>query len=204
MRRTSIATEGRLMSIGRTGARTAILGFGVIASMMLAASPSWAGHGKRPGAICKPGAYPGVLFAADGSAFSSTHACKRYVKEGGQLGGVDAIAEPPVGGSFSEMCSGFGLEPSTANRIFESRCGVTYSNGDAIGQYGPQEANGTWAVSTSAPCTFSGGTVVSLVVIASALDGSTVERDFPPPNGCSSSKARSIFPVGAVGRRVGY
>jgi hypothetical protein len=107
-----------------------------------------------------------------------------YVKKGGQIGGVDAVAEPPVEGSFKETCTGFGLEPSTPTRILESRCGAIYSNGDATGQYGPQEENGTRAVSTSIPCTLGGGQIVSLVVLASALEGSAVELEFPPPSGC--------------------
>jgi hypothetical protein len=108
----------------------------------------------------------------------------RYVRKGGQLGGVDAVVEPPVEGSFNETCTGFGLEPSTATRTLEARCGATYSNGDSTGQYGPEEANGTWAVSTNIPCTLGGGQVVSLLVLASDLEGSTVEREFPPPGGC--------------------
>jgi hypothetical protein len=173
------------MSIGRIGVRAAVVSVGILTSMALAASPGWAAPGSRENAkLCKPGAYPGMLFAQDGGAFRNAKACVRYVKKGGQLGGVDAVAELPVEGSFSETCTGFGLEPSTATRILEAFCGATYSNGDSTGQYGPEEADGTWAVSTNLPCTLGGGQVVSLGVLASDLEGSTVEREFPPPSGC--------------------
>jgi hypothetical protein len=171
------------MSIRRIGARAAVVGVGILVSSGLAATPGWAARGSKEDAkLCRR--YPGALFAQDGSAFKNAKACVHYVKKGGQIGGVDAVAEPPVEGSFKETCTGFGLEPSTPTRILESRCGAIYSNGDATGQYGPQEENGTWAVSTSIPCTLGGGQIVSLVVLASALEGSTVELEFPPPSGC--------------------
>jgi hypothetical protein len=171
------------MSIGRIGARAAVVGVGILVSSAVAASPGWAARGSNEDAkLCRD--YPGALFAQDGSAFENTKACVHYVKEGGHLGGVDAVAEPPVEGSFNETCTGFGLEPSTPTLTLESRCGAAYSNGDATGQYGPQEENGTWAVSTSIPCTLGGGQIVSLVVLASAPEGPTVEREFPPPSGC--------------------
>jgi len=173
------------MSIGRIVARTTVVGVAILASMAFVASPSWATHESSEDAkLCRPGGYPGALFAQDGSAFRNSKACVRYVHKGGQLGGVDAAAEPPVEGSFMETCTGFGLQPSTTTLTLESRCGATYSNGDGTGQYGPQEANGTWAVSTSTPCTLGGGQVVSLLVLASDLEGSLVEREFPPPSGC--------------------
>jgi hypothetical protein len=183
LRRNWTPAKRSLMSIGRIGARAAIVCVGILASSALAASPGWAAHGSRENVkLCRR--YPGALFAQDGSAFQNTRACVRYVRRGGQLGGVDAVAEPPVEGSFKETCTGFGLEPSTPTLTLESRCGATYSNGDATGQYGPQEANGTWAVSTTIPCTLGGGQVVSLQVLASDLEGSTVEREFPPPSDC--------------------
>jgi hypothetical protein len=169
------------MSIGRIGSRAAVVGLGILASTALAAGPSWAA--KEPG-LCAPGAYPGVLFAHNGSAFKNARACAKYVAKGGQLGGVDAVAEPPVGGSFNERCSGFGLEPSTATVTQEYRCGAMYSNGIFTGQYGPSSTSGTWSVSTSLPCTENGGRVVSIQVLVVDLDGSTVEREFPPPSGC--------------------
>jgi hypothetical protein len=173
------------MSIGRIGARAAVISVGILTSTALAASPGWAAlASKENSKLCKPGAYPGALFAQDGSAFRNAKACVRYARKGGRLGGVDAVAEPPVEGSFNETCTGFGLEPSTATLTLEARCGATYSNGDSTGQYGPEEANGTWAVSTNIPCTLSGGQVVSLLVLASDFEGSTVEREFPPPSGC--------------------
>ncbi len=173
------------MATGRIIARAAIVGIGVLASVALTASPSWAVHESSKNArLCRQGGYPGALFAQDGSAFVNRKACVRYVHKGGQLGGVDAVAGPPVEGSFTETCTGFGLQPSTATLTLESRCGATYSNGDGTGQYGPQEANGTWAVSTNTPCTLGGGQVVSLLVLASDLEGSLVEREFPPPSGC--------------------
>jgi hypothetical protein len=171
------------MSIGRIVARATVVGVGILASIALAASPSWAAHESSKNAkLCRH--YPGALFAQDGSAFENRKACVRYADEGGQLGGVDAVAGPPVEGSFTETCTGFGLQPSTATLTLESRCGATYSNGDGTGQYGPQEANGTWAVSTNTPCTLGGGQIVSLLVLASDLEGSLVEREFPPPSEC--------------------
>lgn len=171
------------MSIGRIGVRAAVVGVSILASSALAASPGWAAGGSdKDTKLCRH--YPGALFAQDGRAFENAKACERYVKMGGHLGGVNAVAELPVEGSFEETCTGFGLEPSTPTRILEALCGATYSNGDSTGQYGPQEDNGTWAVSTSIPCTLAGGQVVSLRVLASDLEGSTVEREFPPPSGC--------------------
>lgn len=173
------------MSIGRIGARPAVVGLGILASMALTASPSWAANGNSANAkLCAPGGYPGALFAQDGSAFTNTGACVNYAAKGGQLGGVDAVAEPPVGGSFTEVCTGFGLEPSTTTVTREYRCGAEYSNGDFTGQYEPVAADGTWSVSTNLPCAFVGGTVVSIRVLVVDLDGSTVEREFPPPGGC--------------------
>jgi hypothetical protein len=170
------------MSVGRIGTRAAIVGLSVLVSVALMAAPSWAAKEKGNG-LCARGAYPGALFAQDGSAFKNTRACAKYVAKGGQLGGVDAVAEPPVRGSFKETCTGFGLAPSTTVAQ-EYRCGATYSNGDFTGQYGPVGADGTWSVSTNPPCTLAGGTVVSLQVVALDLEGSTVEREFPPPSGC--------------------
>ena len=113
----------------------------------------------------------------------------RYVRKGGQLGGVDAVVEPPVEGSFNETCTGFGLEPSTATRTLEARCGATYSNGDSTGQYGPEEANGTWAVSTNIPCTLGGGQVVSLSCWPQISKA-------PPSNGNSRLRAAADKPAG--------
>jgi hypothetical protein len=170
------------MSVGTIGTRAAVVGLGVLVSVALMAAPSWAAKEKETG-LCARGAYPGTLFAQDGSAFKSTRACAKYVAKGGQLGGLDAVAGPPVSGSFKETCTGFGLAPSTT--VTQAyRCGATYSNGDFTGQYGPVGADGTWSVSTNPPCTLLGAKVVSLQVLVSDLEGSTVEREFPPPSGC--------------------
>jgi hypothetical protein len=74
------------MSLGRISVRAPIVGVGILASMALAPSPSWAAKEKEDG-LCARGAYPGALFAQDGSAFKSTRACAKYVAKGGQLGG---------------------------------------------------------------------------------------------------------------------
>jgi hypothetical protein len=67
----------------------------------------------------------------------------------------------------------------------EYRCGVPYSNGDFTGQYAPVAADGTWSAFTTGSCRLFGGIIVSLQVVASDLDGSTVEREFPPQaSGC--------------------
>jgi hypothetical protein len=167
------------MSIGRIAASTAVVGVGVLASWALTAGPSWAAKEPNENAkLCRE--YPGALFAQDGSAFTSIKACAKYVVKDGQLGGVDAVAEPPVGGSFEETCTGFGLQPSTIQYLF---CGATYSNGASTGQTAPA-VDGTWSVSTNPPCTLVGGKVVSLRVLVDDLEGSTVELEFPPPGGC--------------------
>jgi hypothetical protein len=171
------------MSIGRIAARTAVVGFGTLASLALTAGPSWAA--KKSGGdakLCRE--YPGALFARDGSAFQNTKACVKYADKGGQLGGVDAVAELPVGGYFGETCTGFGLQPSTTTVKFDYGCGATYSNGGVYRRYTPVAVDGTWSVSGNTPCTLAGGKLVSLVVLASDLEGSTVEREFPPPSGC--------------------
>jgi hypothetical protein len=167
------------MSIGRIAARVAVVGFGTLAWLALSAGPSWAAKEPSENAkLCRE--YPGALFAENGSAFTSTKACAKYVVKDGQLGGVDAVAEPPAGGSFEETCTGFGLERST---ILYHFCGAKYSNGDSTGQYG-LAVDGTWSVSTNPPCTLVGGKVVSLQVLVADVEGSSVELEFPPPSGC--------------------
>jgi hypothetical protein len=167
------------MSIGRIAVRTAVVGFGTLASLALSASPSWAALEPSANAkLCHE--YPGALFARDGGAFRNGGKCTSYAARGGQLGGVDAVAEPPLGGSFEETCTGFGLEPNSG----ELPCGARYSNGDSTGQFGPVAVDGTWSVSTNPPCTLVGGKVVSLQVLVFDLEGSSVELEFPPPSGC--------------------
>lgn len=170
------------MSLGRIGTRAVLAALGIFASMALTAGPSWAA--KNEESLCARGAYPGVLFAEDGSAFKNRGACAKYVAKGGELGGVDAVAEPPVEGSFEESCSGFGLQPSTPTVTREYQCGAVYANGGFTGQFEPVAEDGTWSASTNAPCTLGGASVVSLRVLVHSVDGTTVEREFPPPSGC--------------------
>ena len=171
------------MSVGRIGARVAAVGLGGLASIALIAAPSWAAHGTGANAkLC--GTYPGALFARDGSTFKNRGACAKYARKGGQLVGIDAVAEPAVAGSFAETCTGFGLEPSTTTLILEMGCGATYSNGDGMRESGPQGADGIASVSANIPCTLAGGKVVSLLVLAFDPEGSVVEAEFPPPSGC--------------------
>jgi hypothetical protein len=155
-----------------------VVGVGILASTALTAGPSWAAKKSR---LCAPGAYPGVLFAQDGSAFTSPRACKRYVAKGGQLVGVNAVAEPTVGGRFKEVCSGFGLKPgSLANcgARWEGGC-CTFASGG-----GPVEPNGTWSGNLSSTCTVESSKMILLFVDGSTAEGIGFERDFPPPSGC--------------------
>jgi hypothetical protein len=108
----------------------------------------------------------------------------KYADRGGQLGGVEAVAEPPVGGSFKETCTGFGLEPSTATETLEMTCGATYANGGVMRAFAPVSTVGTASVSTNLPCSLSGEKVASLFILAFDPEGSRVEGVFPPPSGC--------------------
>jgi hypothetical protein len=160
--------------------RAVVVGLGVLALM---AAPSWAAKGGNSAnaALCAPGGYAGALLAQDGSAFTNEGKCTSYAAKGGQLVGVNAVGEPPVGGSFNEVCSGFGLAGPNA------LCGAQYIGTNTtivklVG--GPVEASGTWSFSISFPCVEQGIKVTGLLVEGNTAEGALVERGFPPPSGC--------------------
>jgi hypothetical protein len=148
--------------------------------MALAASPSWAA--KEEAGLCH--SYPGTLFTRSGSAFKNAQACVEYVREGGQLVGIDAVAEPPVEGSFNETCTGFGLRPSTAALTFSLECGAEYNRDFSLVTIGDVAADGTALVSTVMPCTFLNGTVGSLIAGGIAWDFTAIRAEFRRPSGC--------------------
>jgi hypothetical protein len=121
----------------------------VLASLALMAAPSWAAKGGNSAnaALCEPGGYPGVLFNQQGEAFTNEGACTKYAAKGGQIAGVDVVAEPAAGGSFKETCSGFGLDPSKM-----TICGALYDgfSSDNIREH--NAANGTASISRTLSC----------------------------------------------------
>jgi hypothetical protein len=169
-----------LMPIGRIGSRSVVVGLGVLASLAFTAAPSWAA--KEQAEVCH--SYPGTLFTREGSAFKNTRACVEYARKGGQLVGIDAVAEPPVEGSFKETCTGFGLRPSTAALGFSLDCGAAYNRDFTLDTIGEVAADGTALVSTVMPCTFLRGNVGSLFAGGIASDFTEVRAEFPRPSGC--------------------
>jgi hypothetical protein len=168
------------MSIGSINARAAVVGLSVLASMALTAAPSWAA--KEQAELCH--SYPGTLFTREGSALKNTRACVEYVGKGGQLVGIDAVAEPPVEGSFKETCTGFGLRPSTAALGFSLECGAEYNRDFSLVTIGEVAADGTALVSTIMPCTFLSGNVISLIAGGIASDFTGVQAEFRRSSGC--------------------
>jgi hypothetical protein len=136
------------MSIGRIGARAIVVGVGILVSSALAASPGWGARGSNEDTQLWV-RLSGRAVCAGRQRIQDHDGVRALRQEGWPSRGRRHGCKPPVEGSFNETCTGFGLEPSTPTLILESRCGAAYSNGDATGQYGPQEENGTWAVSTS-------------------------------------------------------
>jgi hypothetical protein len=172
--------KGFFMSIARIGTRAAVVGLSLVASMAFAAAPSWAA--KEQAELCH--SYPGTLFTREGSAFKNTRACVEYARKGGQLVGIDAVAEPPVEGSFKETCTGFGLRPSTASLTFELECGAEYNRDFSLVALGEVAADGTALVSTVMPCTFLRGNVGSLIAGGIASDFTGIQAEFRRPSGC--------------------
>jgi hypothetical protein len=169
------------MSLGRIGSRAVVVGLGVLASLALMAAPSWAAKGGN-GAnakLCEPGGYPGVLFNQLGEGFKNAGACTKYGAKGGQIAGVDVVAEPAAEGSFKETCSGFGLTGSGS-----TGCNAFYASGSVVGVRKENAANGTVSISGTLPCTEEGSKVALLQVEVFTAQGASVERIFPPPSGC--------------------
>jgi hypothetical protein len=176
------------MSIARIGTRAAVVGLGVLASLALTTAPSWAAKGGNSGnaALCKPGGYPGALLNGHGEAFKNAGQCTKAGAHG-ELVGVDAVAEPAVGGQFAATYSGFGIKPGS--EVFR---GARYQpSGESLGPPGAPEvgANGQFLESTQIPCeaTFLGqflGKVSSVDIEAETAAGTVFVREFPPPTGC--------------------
>jgi hypothetical protein len=169
------------MSTRRIGTR-AVAGLGVFASLALMAAPSWAAKGGNSAnaALCEPGGYAGVLFNQQGEGFKNAGACTKYAAKGGEIAGVDAVAEPAVGGSFKATCSGFGL---LRNGI-ATLCFAFYGSAGGEEVKGTNAADGTVSVSATFPCTFEGTKVTSLAVESATAQFAEVFRTFPPPSGC--------------------
>jgi hypothetical protein len=168
------------MSLGTIGSRSVVVGLGVLALLAFTAAPSWAS--KEQAELCH--SYPGTLFTREGSALKNTRACVEYVGKGGQLVGIDAVAEPPVEGSFKETCTGFGLRPSTAALGFSLECGAEYNRDFSLVTIGEVAADGTALVSTIMPCTFLSGNVISLIAGGIASDFTGVQAEFRRSSGC--------------------
>jgi hypothetical protein len=170
------------MAVRRMRARVAVVGLGVLVSMALTAAPSWARNSTNA-ALCEAGGYPGVLLAQDGSAFKNAGACTKYAAKGGQLAGVDAVAQPASAGEFSASYSGFGLEPGSIVFV-----GARYQpSGISAGLFEGVAGNGTFSVTEQFTCEEPGGPgnkvgTVDLEAITAA--GTVFIREFAPPSGC--------------------
>ena len=168
------------MSLGRIGARAALVAVGVLASVALMAAPSWAKNSTNS-KLCEAGGYPGVLFAQDGSTFKNEGKCTSYTAKGGQLAGISIVVEPAVGGNFTVTCSGFGLKPGFP----ELTCEIHYQEGTE-NPGSVVAADGTASVSGSFPCRGAGnlGKVTGVEIIATTAAGARIETSAPPPSGC--------------------
>jgi hypothetical protein len=174
--------RGFFMSIARIGTRASVVGLGVLASLAFTAAPSWAGGGNSANAaLCEEGGYPGVLLAQDGTAFKNTGECASYGAQGGQVAGVNAAAEPSVGGTIQVSFSGFGLKPGTE----VSDC-AKYTSASVNGcprRLPTVAADGKFAEELGFDCEFEGSTLTFLSVQATTASGTLFERRFPP-SGC--------------------
>jgi hypothetical protein len=169
------------------GARVAVVGVGVLVSLALMAAPSWAAGGNSANAkLCQAGGYPGDLLAQDGSAFTNDGKCTSYAARGGTIAGVDAFAEPAVGGEFTASFSGFGLRPGQQKALACRQYGGPSGEALCIVEPEPEVASaGTFsAVEPGAPCTSFGKKISALAVEAETAAGVFFIREFPPPTGC--------------------
>lgn len=174
------------MSVGRMGARVAVLGVGVLMSLALTVAASWAAGNIANAKLCQAGGYPGALLAQDGSAFKNEGKCTSYAARGGTIAGVDAFAEPAVGGEFTASFSGFGLKPGRHKGLACLVYGGPSGEGLCIVEPEPEVASdGTFsAVEPGALCTSIGKKISSLRVEAETAAGAFFIREFPPPSGC--------------------
>jgi hypothetical protein len=168
------------MSIGRIGTRAALVAVGVLASVVFMAAPSWAAKGNSANAkLCEAGGYPGVLFNQQGETFKNEGACTKYAAKGGQLIGLDAVAEPAVLGVSLVICSGFGLEPGSPLFTCSIKREAGASNPSAT--VGP---DGTVSITVGVACTVEVGGKVTGIEPVAAVPGAQLKALFPPPSGC--------------------
>jgi hypothetical protein len=169
------------MSLGRIGSRATVVGLGVLASLALMAAPSWAAKGGNSAnaALCEPGGFAGELFAQDGSSFKNAGKCTSYAAKGGQLVGLDVVAEPAVGGQINETCTGFGLEPGSL-----AACGAEYGPSKFFANLPTVATDGTLSFSGPVGCEAEGVKVTSVSVGAFTAEGGIAGFSRPPPSGC--------------------
>ena len=170
--------KGTSMSSRKMGARAALATAGVLVSVALMAAPSWAAPGGNSAndSLCHN--YPGVLLAQDGSAFTNAGKCTAYGARGGQIAGVNAVAEPLSGG-LRVTWTGFGMEPGSV-----AFGGTRYQpSGVSVGNFDIVDSDGTFVVVRANPCVSSFGTVGSLAVQATTAAGTEFVRDVPLPPG---------------------
>jgi hypothetical protein len=130
-------------------------------------------------ALCLKGGYPGVLLSQEGAAFKNGVHCLTYAGAGGQLAGVNAVAEPAVGGLFTVTCSGFGLRPTAA-----FYCGAEYRPSIAADLFSVA-TDGTVSGSFILRCSeFPEQVVSGLFVEGFTAEGGHFYVHFPPPSGC--------------------
>jgi hypothetical protein len=134
-------------------------------------------------ALCLKGrlGYPGVLLTQQGAAFKNFVHCLVYAGAGGQLVGVNALAEPAAGGSIKVSFSGFGLKPGT--EVFDC---AKYSPPGVNGCPSRNPivaADGQFEEELFFDCEFKGSQVASLYVQATTADGTSFTREFSP-SGC--------------------
>jgi hypothetical protein len=119
------------MSLGRIATRAAVVGLGVLASIVFMAAPSWAAKGGNStnAKLCETES--AALVAQNGNHFKNAGACTSYAAKGGQL------AKLAVHVQFQSSCacvtgsaSGFGLKPSTLYSLRVEAAGGQFAEGD--------------------------------------------------------------------------
>jgi hypothetical protein len=176
------------MSLGRIGARAAFAAIGVLVSLAVMAAPSWAAKGNSANAkLCEAGGYPGVLLAQDGSAFKNEGKCTSYAAKGGQLAGVNGVAEgvtEPFPGFrvWTATFSGFGLKPGS-----EAFGGFRYEpSGVSDGRIVTVNSEGTFSATAEQPCEIEpfGTATGNMAMEATTAAGTVFVREFVRPSGC--------------------
>jgi hypothetical protein len=176
--------RGFFMSIAKISTRAAVVGLGVLASLVLTAAPSWAanpGNSSKP-TLCLKGRYPGVLLSQQGAAFKGPVQCIIYVARGGQLAGVNAIASPAAEELWTSSFSGFGLKPGSEALVVAryQPSGVTLITAEEF-------VGGNGEFSGSVPdniCFSLFGEASGIVIEATTAAGTVFQREFPGPTGC--------------------